>query len=96
MVRDQDTKEAVVVDVTVPYETGSEKYARLKTWMESQRENSTLTAHAFVVGALAGARPTRSVSAPSGCQAGWHTQANLPERQTGKDLQTTSSCQTKF
>ena len=63
VVRDQVTRETTVVDVTVPYEAGSEafknaralkeqKYAGLKTWMESQPEYGAVTVHAFIVGAL--------------------------------------------
>ncbi len=63
VLHDPATKRAVVVDVTVPYESGPGaiqearqkkllKYAGLRTWMLGQEEYQDVTVHAFVVGSL--------------------------------------------
>ena len=63
LLRDSSTKEAVVVDVTVPYESRpdalqkaraekEQKYEGLRAWMSTQDDYTTISVHAFVVGAL--------------------------------------------
>ena len=63
VVHDRTTKEAVVVDVMVPYESGQEallkarrekeqKYEGLRVWMSGQGDYSTVSVHALVVGSL--------------------------------------------
>ena len=65
VVRDQETRQTVVVDVTIPYEASDEafskaraeklqKYEGLRRWMENQTEYSTTTVYPFVVGSLGG------------------------------------------
>ncbi len=57
------TKDAFIVDVTVPYESGpdafskarsekEQKYAGLKAWMEAQGNYNLVQVHAFIAGSL--------------------------------------------
>ena len=60
---DASTKEAVIVDVSIPYESGPQafekarsekiqKYEGLRVWMTKQEEYTSATTHTFIVGAL--------------------------------------------
>ncbi len=63
VVHDRSSGEAVVVDVSCPYESApdafsksrskkEQKYAGLKTWMLAQPQYKKVSVHAFIVGAL--------------------------------------------
>lgn len=65
VVRDQDSGSTIVVNVTIPYESGEEafgkagqekvqKYEGLRQWLEGQPDHSSVSVYPFIVGALGG------------------------------------------
>ena len=71
VLRDQATGNAVVVDVTIPYEAGpdafqkaraekEQKYSGLREWMKAQDNFNTVEVHAFIVGSLGAWDPANS------------------------------------